>query len=210
VEEAAAVVGKLIAYEAASPSEEVLLVADINDTFNFEAATADLRKSIPASLRVTQLNRGQVDPATARSRLLEALNRGPKVINYTGHGSQGTWRGNLLTGEDAGGVENREHLSLFVMMSCLNGYSHDPERESLAKALLKAEQGGAVAVWSSSGMTEPEAQAEMNRALYRLMFSDSSRNLKLGDLLNRAKTEIGDQDVRRTWIFLGDPTMKLR
>jgi CSLREA domain-containing protein len=210
VEEAAAVVGKLIAYEAASPSEEVLLVADINDTFNFEAATADLRKSIPASLRVTQLNRGQVDPATARSRLLEALNRGPKVINYTGHGSQRTWRGNLLTGEDAGGLENREHLSLFVMMSCLNGYSHDPERESLAKALLKAEQGGAVAVWSSSGMTEPEAQAEMNRALYRLMFSDSSRNLKLGDLLNRAKTEIGDQDVRRTWIFLGDPTMKLR
>ncbi len=48
---------------------------------------------------------------------------------------------------------NANHLSVFVMMTCLNGYFDDPALESLAESLLKAERGGAVAVWSSSGMT---------------------------------------------------------
>jgi hypothetical protein len=48
-------------------------------------------------------------------------------------------------------------------MTCLNGLFHDVYTESLAEAMLKAQQGGAVAVWASSGLTGPEGQVVMNK-----------------------------------------------
>ncbi len=208
-EEAAAAVAKIISYEGASPSEEVLLVADANDGFDFEGANKELRALIPTSLRVNEIDRGGLDAETARGRLMEAINRGQKVVNYTGHGSVDLWRGNLLTSEDASLMENRTRPSLFIMMTCLNGYSNDPALESLAESLMKAE-GGAIAVWSSSGMTDPGEQAAMNRAVYRLIFGESGRTMTIGEMFGKAKAEVSDADVRRTWILIGDPMMKLR
>jgi hypothetical protein len=185
-------------------------VSDTNDTFNFEAASDELRTLVPGNLRVNEIKRGRIDPATAKQRLMEMLNRGQKIVNYTGHGSVDQWKGDLLTDEDATALENSGHLSVFVMMTCLNGYGQDPALDALAEALLKADKGGAVAVWASSGMTGPGAQAEMNRQLYRLIFSGDDRPVMLGELIMRAKAQVSEPDVRRTWILLGDPTMKIR
>jgi hypothetical protein len=93
------------------------------------------------------------------------------------------------------------------MMTCLNGYFDDPALSSLAEALMKS-QGGAVAVWASSGMTMPDEQALMNREFYRQLFAN--RGIALGDAIKRAKAATSDGDVRRSWILLGDPTMRLR
>ena len=60
-EELSAMVSKIIRYQTGSASEEAVLVADANDGFDFEQATTDLRSLIPASLRITQVNRGRVD-----------------------------------------------------------------------------------------------------------------------------------------------------
>jgi len=95
------------------------------------------------------------------------------------------------------------------MMTCLNGYFHDAMNESLGESLLKSESGGAVAVWASSGMTLPADQALLNQELYRFLFS-GSRVLTLGELMHQAKGAVSDADVRRSWILLGDPTIKLK
>jgi hypothetical protein len=57
--------------------------------------------------------------------------------------------------------------------------------DSLAEALLKTGRGGAVVVWASTGMTNPEAQAEMNRELYRLVFGAGTSGMRLGDMTAR-------------------------
>jgi len=93
-------------------------------------------------------------------------------------------------------------------MTCLNGFFQAPYADTLAEALLKAPQGGAVAVWTSSGLTEPDKQAIMSKELIRLLFSSSS--ITLGEATARAKSSVSDQDVRRTWILFGDPTTKLK
>jgi hypothetical protein len=101
---------------------------------------------------------------------------------------------------------------VYILMTCLNGYFHDPALESLGQALMSAEGGGAVAVWAPSGMTEAGGQAIMNQELYRLLFTESEPNgapLTLGEATMRAKGAISVNDIRRTWILLGDPTMKL-
>jgi predicted outer membrane repeat protein len=209
VEEASAMVRKIINYQASNMSEEMLLVADLSDTFDFARANADLKVLIPSNLRVNEIDRGNLDPAKARSLLMEAINRGQKVVNYSGHGSVTLWRGGLLTNEDAPLMENVDHPSLFILMTCLNGYGYDPILDSLAESLIKAD-GGAIAVWSSSGMTDPDDQAAINRALYALLFGDNGRNMTLGEVVVKAKEATTNSDIRRTWVMIGDPTMKIR
>ena len=201
-------VSKIVSYEQSGPADEALLVADANDGFDFEQASAELRSLIPTSLRITQVNRGRVDAEMARSSLFEALYRKQFLVNYAGHGSVSQWRGNLLTNHDALALRN-EHLPMFVMMTCLNGYFHDPALDSLAESLLKAESGGAVAVWASSGMTLPTDQTLLNQELYRLLFN-RGQAMTIGVAVMQAKAATSDPDVRRTWILLGDPAMKLK
>jgi len=211
--EAVNMVSKIISYEGSRPADEVLLVADSVDDFDFETASDQLKGLITADVKVEELDRGQMDPATAKSRLINAVNRGQKIVNYMGHGNMNQWRGNLLTNEDAKTFTNADHLAVFVSMTCLNGYFQDVASDSLAESLMKAERGGAVAVWASSGMTLPSEQAEMNQQLYRLIFSGSNSKgqpVTLGEAAARAKAAITDGDIRRTWILFGDPTMKLR
>jgi hypothetical protein len=95
-------------------------------------------------------------------------------------------------------------------MTCLNGYFQDVTLDSFAESLLKAERGGAVAVWASSGMTVPDGQAVINRELYRLLFTPAGQSLRLGEATRRAKVAISDSDITRSWILFGDPTMRLK
>jgi hypothetical protein len=98
------------------------------------------------------------------------------------------------------------------MMTCLNGCLHDPALDSPAESLLKAENGGAVASWTSTGLTVPVKQSLLNQQLYRLLYDlqRSGQAMKLGDATMRAKAAVNDRDIRRTWLLLGDPTMRLR
>ncbi|MEW6129458.1 MAG: C25 family cysteine peptidase [Acidobacteriota bacterium] len=205
-----AVLTKLIAYEQSQVSQEALLVSDANDGFNFEAASGALREALPENLEISELKRGQMDAATARKQLLEAMMRGQKLINYAGHGSLAVWRGNLLTATDALSLTNRDRLPLMVTMTCLNGYFQDPMVESLGEAFLKAPNGGAIAVWASSGMSLPGNQAAMNRELYRALFQANGKPVTLGEAIQKAKRVCEDLDTRKTWILFGDPTLQLR
>ncbi|HSE36655.1 MAG TPA: C25 family cysteine peptidase [Blastocatellia bacterium] len=210
--EAATIVSKIVGYDSSTSLDGVLLVSDTNDSFDFEAASAELRALVPTEVGVEEFRRGQWGSG-ARDKLLESLNRGPLMVNYTGHGSADMWRGQLLSSADARGLVNGDRLSLFVMMTCLNGYFHNSGVDSLAESLMKAERGGAVAVWASSAITVPGAQASMNQALYRLIFAPNNpvaRSLTLGEAIAIVKAGVSDEDLRRSWILFGDPTMQLR
>jgi hypothetical protein len=206
-EQLSLMVEKIIRYEQSSPADEALLVADANDGFDFELASTNLRSLIPRRLRITQVNRGRVDAEMARNSLIEAIYRKQFLVNYIGHGSVNQWRANLLTNGDALALRN-EHLPMFVMMTCLNGYFDDPALDSVAESLLKAEHGGAIAVWASSGMTMPNEQTLANQELYRLLFGVP--RITIGEAVTRAKASSPASDVRRTWVLLGDPALRLK
>src|SRR4029077_8170436 len=78
--------------------------------------------------------------------------------------------------------------------------------ESLAEALVRAPDGGAVGVWASSGITSPQWQWRMNLELYRQIFQGGWRTI--GEAMRAAKQIVGDPDVRRTWIYFGDPVTR--
>jgi hypothetical protein len=206
--EAKIMVKKIIAYENATPSNEVLLVADTNDVYDFESANTNLMPLLPADSEITFVKRSQLGDSAARTAVLDSLNRGPKIVNYAGHGSIDLWRGNLLNNTDAMHLQNKQSLPMVVTMNCLNGYFQDPLLEGLSESLLKSPNGGAVAAWGSSSLTFAEEQVPANQELFRLLFAEPT--LTIGEVAVRAKAMSFDADVRYSWILFGDPTMRLK
>jgi len=210
--EAETVVSKIIDYEQGSgnPVKEILLVADQDaKEFDFEAASLKLGEMLPLGMIKHEIYRSRFDDeAQAKRELLERLNQGPLIVNYLGHGSMGVWWGDLFSTKDAEELTNGSNLSFFVSMTCLNGFFHAPWEDGLGEALIKSEQGGAIAVWASSALTEPQGQAQMSEELFGLLLG--GERLTLGEAVVRAKAAMEDMDTRRTWIFLGDPATRLR
>lgn len=206
--EANAVISKIVSFTPESESRSVVLVSDRQSGYDFEAASDQLRSLLPVATPVRAINRNEGTTEAVRARIIEAINQGPLLVNYLGHGSVDLWTGEgLLRAADASALQNRTALSFFTLMTCLNGYFQDPVLESLAEALLKAQGGGAVAVWASSGMTEPAPQMILNQELYRHLFS--GQVMTLGEAIIAAKTAVFNRDLRQSWVLLGDPAMSL-
>ncbi len=204
------VIAKITNFVPGQTSDSAMLVSDLEDGYNFEAATAQVRTLLPASTSVIHVNRALNTTEQVRQQIADGFNAGPMIVNYLGHGSIDVWTGSsLISSTDAQTLSNGNRLPFLVAMTCLNGAFHDIHRDSLAEALMKAENGGIVAAWASSGLTNPEPQAQINQELYRLLFG-TELSPRLGDAVRAAKAVTIDPDVRRTWIFFGDPTMRLR
>jgi hypothetical protein len=207
-DEAALLVAKITHYATASPGRKALLVADEQspeDLFDFTAASEAVRALLP-SLATETFYRGTQDDGQLKTDLFAAFNQGPLLVNYVGHGSVEIWRGDIFTSPDAQALTNGPKLPIVVAMTCLNGLFQDIYTESLAEALLRAPNGGAVAVFASSGLTDPYPQSIMNQEFIRFLFAGAHPTL--GDAVQHAKQATTDPDVRKTWVLLGDPAMR--
>jgi len=212
-EEASRFIAKLVEYEKPSlpvRNRKALLVADRNDGFDFENATAQLRSLLPAGTTVQELLRSKTTDPTMSAAITEAINEGVSVVNFAGHGSSAIWRGNVFDVQKAKALNNGKALPMVVAMTCLNGYFHDPVLESLAEALLNADGGGAIAVWASSALTDPRQQAAINQELYRQLFAAKGQGVTIGEAVMQAKTATGNSDVRQSWLLFGDPATRLK
>jgi hypothetical protein len=210
-EEAAGFVSKLIGYEQSRERmQDVLLVADMKDKdFDYMAASQGVKAILPQSVMVSEIYRDQFpDDVQVKNELLRRLNQGPLLVNYIGHGTLEFWRGDIFGSDDAEALTNGLRLPLVIGMTCLNGFFHDVYYETLAESFLKAKDGGAVAVWTSSGLTDPSRQAVMNKEMIRLLFN--GEGLTIGEAAMRAKASVTDMDIRKTWILFGDPTTRLK
>ncbi len=210
-QEAQTAVAKLVDYERAAGQPwtgRALFVADEQVGYDFEAAAGKAMALLPGQVSSQQIFVGELSVPEAREQLLSELDRGQLLVNYLGHGSVESWvNGSFMTSGDARELGNGERLPLVVSMTCLNGFFHDLYTDSLAEALLLSEQGGAVAVWASSGLTEAQGQFLMNQELMRLLFAPDP--ITVGQAAAWAKAVVSDRDIRNTWNLLGDPMLRL-
>jgi hypothetical protein len=208
-------ISKIINFLPANVPSSALLVADEdpNHIFGFVETNDVFQTLMPPTMTVQRVNRGLGNPpptdAQVRADIIAAFNNGRSLVSYSGHGNVDVWTGaSLFTSSDAFALTNGNKLSFVVVMDCLNGYYQDPSLLSVSEALLKAPGGGAVAAFASSGLTIAQGQHEMGRELYTRLFSGPP--MALGDAIKLAKAATFDIDVKRTWIFFGDPSMKIR
>jgi uncharacterized repeat protein (TIGR01451 family) len=212
-EETALVVSKIVGYEqgggAGSWNEQALVIADQNIGIDFTTEASSAAADLPASLAVTKILAQGQDPTTIKQQIFAALNSGALLVNYTGHGSEEQWSfSDLFDDTTATSLANGDRLPVYLLMDCLNGFFQDVYDTSLSTSLMLAPNGGAVAVWASSGFTNAPPQATMDQAL--LGEWKVNPTVPIGKAILTAKAGIVDPDVRRTWNLFGDPLMQLQ
>jgi uncharacterized repeat protein (TIGR01451 family) len=210
--EAALVISKIVNYERGTSQggwqQQALVVADQNVGVDFSSEADMAAALLPPSLVTTKILADSQSTGVVSQQILDAINSGTLLVNYTGHGAEQQWSfSDLLDNTSASTLSNGGRLPVFLLMDCLNGFFHDVYAQSLSTALLLAPNGGAVAVWASSGFTTAPPQAAMDQALLRTLAANPTQ--PLGRSILMSKLNITDPDVRRTWILFGDPAMRV-
>jgi len=190
-----------------SLSRGALFACDSSNSYNFCGMSGRLRDQLPAGTPNRIVSRAEVD---ARTTLINEMNLGKYVINYSGHGTLGVWASdNFFGNQSVPLLTNQNSPSLYVMLTCLNGFFHEITRSSLAENLLNSTAGGGAAAWASSGLTTPDVQELMGQRFFNKIGGGSIP--RMGDLIIDAKSTVpGGSDVRESWVLIGDPMLKVR
>jgi Peptidase family C25 len=99
-------------------------------------------------------------------------------------------------------------LPVFLIMNCLNGFFQDVYQQPLAVTLMTAPDGGAAAVLASSGLNQAAPQTQLDKLIVQEALTPSRP--ALGEVIRKAKSQIGDSEVRKTYILFGDPAMRIK
>lgn len=174
--------------------------------WDFQAMCQLMANQFPVGTTAMLIPRADTNP---NAPLITDLNNGRFFVNFSGHGTTGTWSSaNNFRTAHVPLLTNIDNLSIYTMLTCLNGYFIGPNI-SMGEALLNSTTGGAVAAWASTGTTTPDIQQVMGTRFYSQ--AAPGNITRLGDLILDAKTVVpGGRDVRLTWVLLGDPMLKTR
>jgi hypothetical protein len=188
--------GALFAYHGSSPD------------YDFGGLSQRLSNELPSGTPSTLVS--DTD-ANAQSTLISQMNTGKFIVNFSGHGTFGSWIGlGFFSLNQVPQLTNSSNPSLYTMLTCLNGLFVIPNgSQSLAEYVLNWTNGGGVASWASSGETTPDIQEIMATRFYHQVGVGSIH--RIGDLIIDAKTVVpGGRDVRLSWVLIGDPMLKVR
>jgi hypothetical protein len=198
-------------------SRGALFAYDDPNGYDFQAMSERIAAELPVGTPAVMIGRSDTDAANV---LLTELNTGKYIVNYSGHGTVGVWAVTSFFGNGSVPImRNNDKLSIFTMLTCLNGYFINPTNPtSLAENLSNAQwtdsgsityQTGGIAVWASTGLTTPDVQEMMATRFYNRIGAGTIP--RLGDLVRDAKgVLVGGEDVRNSWVLIGDPMLKVR
>ena len=219
-EDADAVINKIISYSENEFSwkKNVLLVAD-NDLSIFESLSDELATQLESANFISRevYLKNYPIPANATSDIINYINDGALLTNYSGHGSLTKWATEVIfKPSDIGSLTNKEKLTFVVTLNCLNAYFALPSTKSsqnfsLGEDFLRAKDKGAIAFYGPTGIGYPEEHSILAKELFSTIFEKKRSNL--GYATTQAKiSAFGkgvSQDIVATFTLLGDPGLRL-
>ena len=169
-------------------------------------------------LSLTCDTEGQNPANQCRAHISQTLNiTGAMLVSYVGDSSRSTWALEYLMDDKLiSEMNNSAKLPVVLSMSALDGSFHDTNILSLAESFMRS-SGGAVANWSSTGLTWPDftGQALMERSVFKHLFHDNITELGRLTVLAKADMDALDTDHRYealidTFTLFGDPALRIK
>lgn len=160
---------------------------------------------------------GRRVPEATRA-MINRINEGTLVFNFSGHGSeQFLTDQRLFTSDDIPRLTNRDRLSIMVTATCSFGRFDDSDDYSGAEKMMLFENGGLIAAFTTTRVvyTSPSPTTlnfGLNIALTREMTrrDEDGQPRRLGDIFRSTKiTPVGSDFNARKFILLGDPAMRI-
>jgi hypothetical protein len=213
-------VDKLIAYENAPDdgwSKNVIMLADDPDPdagyFNEDSDTVAALVPAEYTAQKLYLTASHANISAVRTRFINGINNGAGYVNYIGHGSTlelATWK--LFYNDDVDLLYNNEKLPIMTLMTCMTGRFSYPNRECLAEKLVRSTSGGAIAVWTATGLSDNSKAVFMDKEFFRLRFQEDEKNLGwtvVKTLESYGKTG-GDRFMLDIYNLTGDPAIQMK
>lgn len=150
-------------------------------------------------------------------RILEMLDEGALMVNYSGHGSADVLSHELVVSKSDMENLTSPRLPLWVTASC-DISPFDNTATSFGEYAFLNPKGGAIALFTSTRTVFSSYNRRINHLFSRYVFGRDSngRRLRLGDAVQRAKVEIVStstsslQDFTENklhFVLLGDPAL---
>jgi len=212
-QEATLVAGKAAGYASQTTNgpwtSQALMVADVNDTENFTQDSQMVQAQLPKSIQATDVYATNLTGTQVEQAIVAGINSGQVLVNYSGHGSEDQWSGeDFFDNTVASSLTNGSSLPVFLIMDCLNGFFQDVYEQPLSVTLMLQQNGGAVAVLSSSSLNQAPPQTILDKLIVQGAFNVPYPTL--GDAILKGKSAITDVGVRKTFNLLGDPAMRIK
>ena len=173
--------------------------------YYFEPTLA-LANELPPTMPKTFVGSG--DPR-AHANLIYGINAGKLIVNFSGHTSSGIWAGTaFFRNQDIPTLTNAGRESVFTVLRGYNGLFFRPQVDSMGELLLKAPNGGAVAVWAAASDPPPDHELTLGTRFYNQIGIGQIQ--RMGDLVRDAKSTIAGTNMAYSWVLLGDPMLSVR
>ncbi len=210
---------KVKAYEQKAVSLRqagALLLADKRDpeAGNFAQDSNSLATLLPSGMNVGRIDLDQYDITAARAQLFAGMNQGVGWVNYIGHGSMDRLGGSgLLTVDDMGALRSTGPLPVISAPTCVINRFETPGHAALGERLVLDADGGALAVWSATGLSLNSPAVLLDQSMLAAVFQQWTPTL--GEAVQQALWDNTQrQDVPaymlRIYSLLGDPALELR
>ena len=230
---AKAAVDKIIDYMtgryAGKWCNEILVLGDDgdnNDHMEAADAVATLYEKLYPSVDVTKIywdaypmevSASYNGYPAVRSLILDKLDAGALIVNYSGHGSMDVLSHELVMNKTDMRELGSPRLPFWITASC-DIAPFDSPLESLGCNLMHNAKGGAIGLLSTTRTVYSSLNRLINRSFskYVLAKDGQGRRYALGDALRLAKNELvtigGSSDMSENklhYVLLGDPALKL-
>lgn len=225
--EAEGVVAKIIEYETSASHfgqwrSRIAFVADDGDAnihqdqadqmaedISTNHPEVDTRKIYLDAFRQVQLPAGESSPDAER-QIIDMLDRGALIINYTGHGNEKLWAHERIFDDFAiARLENKTY-PVFVTATCEFGRHDDPALQSSAELCVIRPGSGAIALVSTARPVESNNNFSLNKAFYNALFElQLQGRVTLGEVFRRTKNASQSGVSNRNFSLLGDPSLQL-
>jgi uncharacterized repeat protein (TIGR01451 family) len=151
-----------------------------------------------------------------RELLANRIDSGAVLMGYLGHAGLNSLAADpdvgigVLMTSDVANLDNEDRLPVLAAMTCILGRYDMVNGDGLAETLLLRQGGGAIAVWSPSGLVLNDDGVRLGRFFNEAI--SRSPGLRLGDAVRVAlekfmRPAAADPTVAKLYILLGDPAL---
>ena len=215
------VVDKIVRYETdpypGGWNSNVVFVADDADAAGDFAADSDQLASAFIQAPFTPRPIYYAPPTTTvtdtHQAILTRWNAGAGLILYNGHSSVRQWAAErLFHRDDVAALHNASQLPVVLEMTCFTGLFHEPGGTTLDETLLRAAEGGAVAVWGATGLGVATGHQQLAQGFLASAFQRHEGTIGAGTLSGKLKLVASGSsalDLVDTFTLLGDPATNL-
>jgi len=137
---------------------------------------------------------------------------GMLIFNYVGHANEeGLAQEKILTISDIDSWSNTDKLPVFVTATCEFSRWDLKNKQSAGEHVLFNKVGGGIALFSTTRLVYASSNSEINKSFFRYVFEKDKdgNDLRMGDIIRLAKSELGGSINASKFALLGDPALQI-